>query len=51
MVEKETLHLGQKVLVGDEKEPGVIDGLTQEYAGVMMEYGGYEYVDYGELYL
>lgn len=51
MVEKEQLHLGQRVLVGDERDPGVIDGMTRDYAGVMMEYGGYEYVDYGELYL
>lgn len=42
MVNKEKLHLGQVVLVGAEREQGVIDGLTQTFAGVSLQSGGYE---------
>ena len=49
MVAKESLHLGQRVLVGAEKRPAVIDGLTQTFAGVIIQGGGYEYYGYDQL--
>lgn len=49
MAEKEKLHLGQVVLVGAERMVGIIDGLTQTFAGVRLDGGGYVYCGYGEL--
>ena len=46
MVNKETLHLGQLVLVGANREPAVIDGLAQTFAGVRLQGGGYEFYGY-----
>lgn len=50
MVDKTKLHLGQVVLVGTERKPAVIDGLTQTFAGVAMRDGGYDLVEYEDLY-
>lgn len=49
MVDKTKLHLGQEVLVGDDKRPAVIDGLTQTFAGVMLLGGGYDFMSYDEI--
>ena len=49
MVEKEKLHLGQLVLVGANREPAVIDGLTQTFAGVRLQGGGYEFYGYEDI--
>lgn len=49
MAEKEKLHLGQVVLVGAERMVGIIDGLTQTFAGVRLDGGGYVFCGYGEL--
>lgn len=49
MVDKTKLHLGQVVLVGTERKPAVIDGLTQTFAAVAMRDGGYDFVEYEEL--
>lgn len=49
MVDKNTLHLGQVVLVGEKKEPAVIDGLTQTFAGVKLQGGGYDFFGYEEM--
>lgn len=49
MVEKEKLHLGQMVLAGAEKKEGVVDGLTQTFAGVVLLGGGYGFYGYDEL--
>lgn len=49
MVRKETLHLGQVVLVGAEKREAVIDGLTQTFAGVDIPGVGYKFVGYEEI--
>lgn len=49
MVAKEQLHLGQVVLVGADKVKGVIDGLTQTFAGVSLQGGGYDFYGYDEM--
>ena len=49
MVRKETLHLGQVVLIGAEKREAVIDGLTQTFAGVDIPGVGYKFVGYEEI--
>ena len=50
MVTKESLHLGQEVLVGAEKIKGVIDGLTQTFAAVSLKNGVYDFFHYEEVY-
>lgn len=49
MVEKEKLHLGQLVLVGAKREPAVIDGLAQTFAGVRLMGGGYKLCGYNAI--
>lgn len=49
MVDKRDLHLGQMVLVGKERKPAVVDGLTQTFAGVFVLGEGYEFCDYDEI--
>ena len=49
MVAKEELHLGQRVLAGAEKKEGIIDALTQTFAGVIILGGGYEFCRYKEI--
>ena len=49
MVNKETLHLGQRVLVTDGQLEGVIDALTQTFVGVNIVGGGYALYDYDEI--
>lgn len=51
MVKKEKLHLGQLVLVGAKREPAVIDGLAQTFAGVRLQSGGYEFCGYDDIRL
>lgn len=51
MIAKETLRLGQEVLFGSERTKAIVDGLTQTFAGLMLENGGYMYADYSELYV
>ena len=50
MVIKETLHLGQEVLIGDRREKAVVDGLTQTYAGVIIKGGPLMLVEYADIY-
>lgn len=50
MIAKETLRLGQEVLLGSSREHAVVDGLTQTFAGLVLADGGYVYSDYSELY-
>lgn len=50
MIAKETLRLGQEVLLGSSRERAVVDGLTQTFAGLVLADGGYVYSDYSELY-
>ena len=49
MVDKTKLHLGQEVLVGDDKSPAVIDGLTQTFAVIRRWDGAYDFVEYDEI--
>lgn len=50
MIEKEKLHLGQTVVVGAKRNKiGIIDGLTQTFAGVKILGGGYEFYGYDEI--
>lgn len=51
MVAREELRLGQRVWCGDAREAGVVGGLTQEWAWVLLDAGGYVYADYDELYV
>ena len=52
MVIKEKLHLGQEVLVQveDRQEKAVIDGLTQNYAGVIIMGGPLMLVEYEDMF-
>ena len=51
MVNKNELHLGQAVLVGTEMKKAVIDALTQTFAGVVLQGGGYGFYEYNEICL
>lgn len=51
MVDKTKLNLGQRVLVGDEMKEGVIDALTQTFAGVVLQGGGYGFYNYDRICL
>ena len=50
MINKEKLHLGQEVLVGKERLRGVIDGLTQNYAGIIIVGGPLMLVNYNDIW-
>lgn len=43
------LHLGSRVLVGAEKEEGVVDALTRGAVGVLVEGGRYVVVGWAEV--
>lgn len=45
------LHLGSRVLLGAQKEPGVVDALTLSAVGVVTEDGGYRVVSWEEVSL
>jgi hypothetical protein len=53
MVNKEELHLGQRVWFGAERQEAVVDGLTWDWAGLRMvdSDGGYVIAEYGDVYL
>lgn len=51
MIPKETLHLGQEVLVGDRRERAVVDGLSQTFAGVIVNGGPLMIVAYEKIFL
>lgn len=53
MVNKESLHLGQRVLYGDDRREAVVDGLTKTVVGLVLlgEEGRYVICEYSELYL
>ena len=50
MVAKESLHLGQKVLVGENRLQGVVEGLTQTFVGVIVNGQGLIFLDYKEVW-
>lgn len=50
MVVKESLHLGQKVLVGENRLNGVVDGLTQTFVGVIVDGQGLMLLEYNEIW-
>lgn len=45
------LHLGSRVLLGAQKEAGVVDALTGSAVGVVMADGGYKVVSWEEVAL
>lgn len=51
MVDKGMLHLGQAVIVGTDRTPAVIDSLTQTFAGVIVQGGGYKFLQYEDIAL
>ena len=50
MLVKEEMRLGQKVLYGDARESAVVDGLTQTFAGLRLDRGGYVLADYSDVH-
>lgn len=49
MAQKESLHLGQQVLYGEQKTEAVIDALTQTAAGIVVD-GKYIICRYADIY-
>lgn len=50
MVQKETLHLGQRVLYGEKREEAVVDALTQTGLGLCVGDGKYVVTGYEDVF-
>lgn len=50
MVQKESLHLGQKVLYGERREEAVVDALTQTGLGLCVGDRKYVVASYEDVY-
>lgn len=50
MVQKETLHLGQKIFWGEGRNSGIVDALTQTGLGIALDEGGYVVARYEDVY-
>ena len=50
MIAQDALRLGDRVLFGPDRLPGVVDGLCRDWVGVRLERGGYVRAEWKDVY-